>query len=514
MAFPTGSMGLVPWMNGRIDAGPGGELPQTTVISFPIGGNITLTWIEDGAFTNDDILIYNLGRWGTDIVMEQHYIIAVATSVLPVTTTYTVANRTALFALTGMQIGNTALVTSDSSYWQYRDNVWVRIILKVNSGTVSAYSVTATIYTLVIPQADLPKIRNLGIREGGYYDLCWNHNGLHALRFDATFNISPAGYRIYDEIPDRTELNTRVAGEKGLFEDEFVTASQIEAGNGIDIKYRTTWGELTGYTTDPVKGGNIVIESKSSLEGALSTVWIKDQAGDTAVGFGYDGANYLNSLIVGPWGWQDAINSTVPYNLSNYSNNVKDDQWDWGVSIRSQVQQAYTRMGKVSKTGLYLISGTTQGFRWISPQTASNLIPFINTRIHYYLIVRRIILGVPTIKIYKSLDIEPWDLWTWPSVAIDETARNLFIEKMSSLPWGVQGTCQIWLEEDDEVAHMISYNAGNGGETRMSYQVCYHAFEGILVADETSLDPAQINLVPVNDPDVFGSYHQMQFINV
>jgi len=516
MAFPPSSSGIVPWMNGRIDAGAGNELPQSTTVSFTYGTNVVLKWIEDGTYTNPDIPIFGHGRWGTDTTDDNHYVVSVATTSLPPTTTYTVADRTALFAITGMYQYNTALVTSDNSYWEYLGGVWVRLVQKVNAGTVLAYSVTATIYTITVPQSDLPKVRNTGIREGGYYDLCWNQNGLHSLQYDAAFNITPSGYRIYDEIPDRTELNTRVAGEKGLFEDEFVTAAQLEAGSGISIKYRNRAGILAGYATDSVKGGNIVLEAtESSLEGALSTVWIKDQAGDTAVGFGYDGAAFINTLFIGPWGWQNAPGSTIPYNLSNYSNNAKDTQWDWGSSQRSQIQSAYTRFGKVSKSGLYLISGTTQGYRWVSPQVASDMIPFINTRIHYYLLVRRRIADLYVNRIYKSLDIEPWDLWTWPSVTIDNTARALFIEKMSSLPWSVQGTAQIWLEEDDEIAHMISYNGGNGGETRISYQVCYHAFEGILLADEKTLDPlTQVNLNPINEPDPYTAYHQMQFINV
>jgi len=36
-----------------------------------------------------------------------------------------------------------------------------------------------------------------------------------------------------------------------------------------------------------------------------------------------------------------------------------------------------------------------------------------------------------------------------------------------------------------------------------------------LVADNTTLDPAtQVNLTPINDPDVFTNYHNMQFTNV
>jgi hypothetical protein len=266
MAFPAKSGGVVPWMNGRVDAGANNELSDSTAISFSFGGNIVFKWIEDGTFAGNEIYIFNLGRWGTDTVFQEHYSVACACTTLPAAPTYpAVANRTALYALTGMLHQQTAFVLSDSSYWIYLYNVWVRLVQKVNAGTVTAYAVTATIYTITVPQTDIPKVGGLSLREGGYYDLCWEHNGLHAKQYDATFNLLPAGYKIYDEIPDRTELNSRVAGEKALFEDEFITASQVEAGTGITIKWRKIDGSLTGYTTDGVKGGNLVLESSGIL---------------------------------------------------------------------------------------------------------------------------------------------------------------------------------------------------------------------------------------------------------
>lgn len=278
-----------------------------------------------------------------------------------------------------------------------------------------------------------------------------------------------------------------------------------DEGNGIR---RVTGWYKSGVTTT------------SSLEGALSTVWIKDANGDPAVGFGYDtgSGTYLQQLYVGPWGWH-TNNAPVPpdptpYLNSNFSNNAKDTQWDWGsLAFRASPLQAYTRFGKVSKAGLYLISGTTQGYRWVSNDCVSNMTPWINTRIHYYLVVNRPSGDVPNIRIYKTLDVEPWDFWA-PGLLDTVEARANFVNAMSSRPWGVQGTAQIWLNVGDEVSHYITYNAGTG-ESKVGYQVTYHAFEGICVADETTLDPAtQVNLVPVNYPDPYTSYHQMQFINV
>jgi hypothetical protein len=277
-----------------------------------------------------------------------------------------------------------------------------------------------------------------------------------------------------------------------------------DEGNGIR---RITGWYKSGVTTT------------SSLEGALSTVWIKDANGDPAVGFGYDtgSGTYLQQLYIGPWGWH-TNNAPVPpdptpYLNSNFSNNAKDTQWDWGMPIRANALQAYSRFGKVSKAGLYLISGTTQGYRWVSNDCVTNMTPWINTRIHYYLVVNRPLGDVPNIRIYKTLDVEPWDFWA-PGLLDTVEARANFVNQMSSRPWGVQGTAQIWLNVGDEVMHYITYNTGTG-ESKVGYQVTYHAFEGICVADETTLDPAtQVNLVPINYPDPYQSYHQMQFINV
>jgi hypothetical protein len=313
---------------------------------------------------------------------------------------------------------------------------------------------------------------------------------------------------------NNVEVATRIYGAyQNNFRFDTVKRIDFQAGDNIDVH-----GEYV--EEDHVRifiHGNA--PSSSSLEGALSTVWIKDAAADPAVGFGYDtgSGTYLNELYVGPWGWHTNNAATppdpTPYNLSGYSNNAKDTQWDWGFAARANGLQAYTRFGKVSKSGLYHISGTTQGYRWVSNECAASMIQFINTRIHYYLVVNRPLGDAADVRIYKSLDIEPWDMWAFGILNTVES-RTAFVNQMSSRPWGVQGTAQIWLNAGDEVSHYITYNGGTG-EKRVGYQVTYHAFEGICVADETTLDPTtQVNLDPINKPDGYLNYHQMQFINV
>ena len=116
-------------------------------------------------------------------------------------------------------------------------------------------------------------------------------------------------------------------------------------------------------------------------------------------------------------------------------------------------------------------------------------------------------------QIYKTLDVQPWDLWGI-NYANDPEIRQLFVTAMSTLPWSVQGTAQIWLNAGDEVIHMISYNLGSG-DARILYQVTYHAFEAIRVADATTLNPdTQVDFQPVNYLEGPPQYHDMQFINV
>lgn len=313
---------------------------------------------------------------------------------------------------------------------------------------------------------------------------------------------------------NNVEIATRIYGQyQNNYRFDTVKRIDFQAGDNIDVH-----GEYVEEDTVRVFiHGNA--PSSSSLEGALSTVWIKDAAGDSAVGFGYDtgSGTYLNELYVGPWGWHTNNAPTppdpTPYNLSGYSNNAKDTQWDWGLAVRANPIQAYSRFGKVSKSGLYHISGTTQGYRWVSTECVTSMFQFINSRIHYYLVVNRPLGDAADIRIYKSLDIEPWDMWAQGTLNTVET-RTAFVNQMSSRPWGVQGTAQIWLNAGDEVSHYITYNGGTG-EKRVGYQVTYHAFEGICVADETTLDPlTQVNLDPINKPDTYLNYHQMQFINV
>lgn len=190
MPFPSGSLGLVPWMNGRAPNPPETMDWQTTV-AFDPNTSVVFQWIEDGTYTNPSIRIYAHGTWGNAII--SHTVVAVAITSNPVSTTHTVANRTALFALTPTT-GQTALVTSDSSYWIAQGGFWVRTVVEVNAGTTSAFGVTADVKTITVPMADIPAINGVGLIAGAYYQICLEENGLHysgGEGYDAIFNIRP-----------------------------------------------------------------------------------------------------------------------------------------------------------------------------------------------------------------------------------------------------------------------------------------------------------------------------------
>jgi hypothetical protein len=306
------------------------------------------------------------------------------------------------------------------------------------------------------------------------------------------------------------DIPSRIA-DNGTFRVDTVNRLRFIAGSNIVIYGRN-------YDKDVVDV-EINATNTTGLEGSLSTVWIKDANQDipTSVGYNTITGQYVTELIVGPWGFVDGVDSTTPVAASGYSNIAKDSEWDWGTTARINANSAYTRMGRVSKSGLYWVYGTAQGYKWVSWQVDNNLIPFVNHSVHYYCMVRRA-TGNPespysAVSIYKPLDTLRWDEWIGTNLTGEE--RQQYRSVFSSLPWSLNGGCNIWLNAGDEVAHMVTFYGGNGGETRMLYQVCYHAVEAVLIADETTIDPAtQINQTPINYNDTTMNYQTMQFANV
>lgn len=253
-----------------------------------------------------------------------------------------------------------------------------------------------------------------------------------------------------------------------------------------------------------------IAPASASLEGSLSTVWVRDLTNATNMYVGWNPLyGFTTALFLGPWGYQAAYNSTTPIANSGYSNIAKDTQWSMGVSIPGSTYAPYTFTGKVDTAGLYWVYATTQGHRWIFD---SDWVQFVSQRVHYFLVIKRngYVESGETYKIYKPLDVLSWDMY-FPAGATGST----LVAQMSSVAWSVNGGAMVYLEAGDEICHMLTFHNPTGGYNRTMYGVGYHAVEACLIADGTTLDPAtQVDLYPINNGDTAQSYQIMQFANV
>lgn len=223
MAFITGHSILVPYMN---QEGPqaGTYLSDGTRPTYAIGSSIRFRWIVP---TGSSKIAFNLLMHGKRASgLAQHELIKAINN-----TTDWVADGTVV--LHG--------ITWDKYYHDY---------------TITD---------------DIP----------GIYSVCLNSNGRHyfdikgggvakqlmyeadgvAYHHDGGFILTPAAVKHDDDLPYRTELFSRVAGEKAWYEDEFITAGQLEEGSGIRLKYRNAAGFHVDYGTNALFGWNIIVEN-------------------------------------------------------------------------------------------------------------------------------------------------------------------------------------------------------------------------------------------------------------
>lgn len=288
---PYFNYGVLPYMNSRVYTGA--PLSVSGDIGFAANADIVITWLDDGtnaALANGIINIYAHGRWASDTnridhrlyVFAKYAAIGAATITVPAKEFLNAANASSNPQYTIAYVSG----VGQQGYWTNYGGIWYRIVQATNHGIVNVYAnlnpavpgipptgIDATKYSIAIRQSDLNYIATqqpdtnqnthvpVLVPSSGRFDLCWMNNSLHTPLHDAAFYIMPDGYREYGEIPDRTELNSRVAGEKGLYEDEFLTAGQVEAGTNVTLRWRNIDGSLTGYPTVASKGGNLVIEA-------------------------------------------------------------------------------------------------------------------------------------------------------------------------------------------------------------------------------------------------------------
>lgn len=225
MPFVTGHSILVPYMNSQGPLAGGSYYSNATRPSYVIGSAVRFRWIVP---TGSSKVAFDLYMHGVRAAgLAQHELIA--------------------------NINNSTDWTAD--------------------GTVLLHGITWDIYYKDIVISDsIP----------GLYSICLNSNGRHFIEstgtkrliteadgikyhHDGGFQLTPAAAKHYDALPERTELFTRVAGEKAWYEDEFITGSQLEPGSGISIKYRDSTGTHPDYGTTASKAWNIIIENGLSV---------------------------------------------------------------------------------------------------------------------------------------------------------------------------------------------------------------------------------------------------------
>ena len=280
-----GVMTLYPYMNARDY-----PLVNDNMLLVPYNGTITFKWGVEQAGINKPTLhvITAEGRWGSN--NASHFPIVVIRDTMPGTAIPFVdfatmqSNINAYPAASyGLEndTGVTFAVVGGTNYYALIQGqafkAWAPVRTRTAAGTAVINGVSCDLYTAALAVADVPQYQNEVMSSDEVFELCWSGNGRHRVwGWDAEFKLTPAGVQLHEDIFVRTEMNMRTAGEKAIFEDEFVTLSQIEAGNGIVLKYRDASGSLSGYTTVNTKGYNLVIESQggSTVEAAYETAAI------------------------------------------------------------------------------------------------------------------------------------------------------------------------------------------------------------------------------------------------
>lgn len=126
----------------------------------------------------------------------------------------------------------------------------------------------------------------------GVWDVCYNGNGKHydeeihqntdKTWYGTEIYNAENGYQVRIEIipgyptlsfsEGRLDTHRRTAGEKAIYDDEFLVKAQIEAGRGVELKYRHQDGTLQGYDANPYKRMNIVIESQGLINVGVDVV--------------------------------------------------------------------------------------------------------------------------------------------------------------------------------------------------------------------------------------------------
>lgn len=117
-------------------------------------------------------------------------------------------------------------------------------------------------YDWPVDLATIPKPPGIATWEPGVYHICSGSNSKHEYGgyplwtpdelwvewfgerpYATTFEVSP-GVQVVNKRTKRIDLHRRAAGERAVYEDEFLTKNQLEQGDGVLLRYRDEAGVL------------------------------------------------------------------------------------------------------------------------------------------------------------------------------------------------------------------------------------------------------------------------------
>lgn len=282
--------------------------PADGVPEFNISGNITYRFGKKQGSSHDPNPVIYLNTTAKLASETQGFIDHLPT--LWMTTSFptpdhTYANIAAMKAAANVTVhGDNCFVTATSEYYYCVSfgksptvYYWIKIYLfPASTGeTFVSDGATYDVFEVDQPTSEMIAAYRDATNQpsasliGGLYEACISGNRRHydntvnstnregnpllqTTSFDTVFYLIPYEPVHYNTWPKRKEMMARTAGEKAWHEDEFVTLTQIEGGEGIEVRVRSSAGGLDGYSTELDKAYNVVIENKGIVSVRESTV--------------------------------------------------------------------------------------------------------------------------------------------------------------------------------------------------------------------------------------------------
>lgn len=277
--MPIDIQDYTPYLSSRAPVFGQMDYKRPPTIGFPYNGSVTYRWLNaknkisgtyqkyTGEFTLNGVA----GSLATQI---GHLSLFMLYETAP-TPTVTYATKSNLFSDTSKPWFTVAEVTADNSLWIRVSwgsaglGLWVPYLEHPTTADpdVTINGIVYKQYHIDVPSENLRESYQQvfpGVSANllpGLYEICIGGNGKHGANgFDAYFYLLPLEPPYENDYSERRELGKRTAGEKAWFEDEFVTAGQLEGGIGVNLRWRDHEGNALGYDTDLAKAFNCIIE--------------------------------------------------------------------------------------------------------------------------------------------------------------------------------------------------------------------------------------------------------------